>query len=158
MSLRIRLIVPLFALLAACATDEGEDVEEAEAEELPLYAVCAMQLDEASCRAIPPEDNDGAYSSCYWEQSFALALVDGVCEFGELSGTCRIQTVGDLGCASSGLVCGEADVAVRYEDGEMTVGGCYASDCQFDDSENGVLLDGPPECECLCDPGAPVEL
>ena len=155
MSRRIRTIVPLIVSLAACAVDGGE-AGESEDEELPFYAVCAMQQDEESCRSIPTEDNDGAYTTCYWAQSFTVALVDGVCEFGEPSGACRSQSVGDLGCGTMSPVCGGESVGVRFEEGEMTLGGCYGSDCVFDGS--GELIDGPPECACLCDPAAPVEL
>lgn len=167
MSLRVRSIAPLLIWLTACAVDGADEAASAEeaasaseseqGEPPPISVVCDMQQDEESCNGIPPQDNDdGPVASCYWHRSFAVTLVDGACEFGELSEGCRSQAMGDSSCPAVGPVCGGEQVSVRFWDGEMVLGMCRASDCVFDD--NGELVDGPPECACLCDPGVPVEL
>ncbi|WAS94075.1 hypothetical protein [Nannocystis punicea] len=119
---------------------------------------CASQADRASCNGL---QLDGG--SCVWVAWFPTRLVDGTCEFGDPRGQCAFVPCQEEGCAElspcgpegfgGGFIVGENEVVsvgfARWCLGPPDPGQA----CVFDFEQQ--LLEGPPECACLCDPGFP---
>jgi hypothetical protein len=122
--------------------------------------VCAGLSDRARCNAAQV---DPAVGGCLWIPWFPVRLVDGVCTFGDPRGTCEFIPCSEEGCAtlspcnSEGfggafLIDGEGKVTLGFADWCLAPP-APAQACIFDGQ--GQLLEGPPECACLCDPTFP---
>lgn len=116
---------------------------------------CASETDLLSC--ISWELPGGG---CVWIPYFPVRLVDDMCMFGEPQGQCAFVPCSEAGCATLSP-CGPEGFGGAFivgEDDVVSVGfanWCLAppepgQPCIFD--FEGQLIEGPPECACLCDP------
>jgi hypothetical protein len=119
---------------------------------------CASQADPAGCNGL---QLDGG--SCVWVAYFPVRLMDGICAFGDPRGQCAFVRCQEEGCAELSP-CGPEGFGGAFvvgEDETVSVGfarWCLeppapGQACVFDFEQQ--LLEGPPECACLCDPGFP---
>lgn len=119
---------------------------------------CASQADRASCNGLAL---DGG--SCVWIAWFPVRLMDDLCGFGDPRGQCAFVPCSEEGCAAQspcgpegfggGFIVGENDV-VSVGFANWCLGPpAPAQACIFD--FEAQLIEGPPECACLCDPGFP---
>lgn len=133
-----------------CAGDESGGVE-----------TCAALADRASCNGAPL---DPAVGRCMWVAWHTTRLVDGTCSFGPPRGECQFVGCQSEGCKAQ-MACGTPDLAGAYRVGmDDNVSIALASwcldpplpalPCEFD--AEGQLVEGAPECACLCDPSFPV--
>lgn len=120
---------------------------------------CAMETDELGCISWEL----GGSGHCVWIPYFPVRLMDGVCSFGDPRGQCAFVPCSEEGCATlspcgpegfgGAFIIGEDDVvSVGFANWCLNPPGPGQA-CIFD--FEGELLEGPPECACLCDPGFP---
>lgn len=120
---------------------------------------CAAQTDRARCNAAT---GDFAGGNCLWIPWFPVRLVEGTCTFGDPRGSCAFIECHSEGCTEI-LPCNGmfGSAFMKDAEGKVTIASadwCLAppapaQPCIFDTDQN--LLEGPPECACLCDPAFP---
>jgi hypothetical protein len=116
--------------------------------------MCAAQTDRASCNGL----DLGDVGSCYWVAWTPVRLIDGECSFGDPRGACLFRpcVIGD--CATPGILCSPSGGPGGFipNDQGVSIGlGDWcdappdpAMSCEVD--EQGMVLQGAPECACLC--------
>ena len=122
--------------------------------------LCAAQTDRTRCNAATAEVGSG---SCLWIPWFPVRLVEGTCSFGDPRGSCAFIRCQSEGCATLSPCNSEGfgGAFMTDSEGKVTIGfadWCLsppapAQACIFDTDQQ--LLEGPPECACLCDPAFP---
>ncbi len=166
--------IPLLLLVLVplgCDNDPGDDtnnadeVDTGEDDEGPatpeeLEQLCQQQLTRAACEAVPGKDFGEADSAwCAWMVEVPVQLEGETCGFGEPTGTCVMSLASDIGCDSVETVCGFSSLGWTRMEGDALVL-AHANVCSSEGdpcqlSTEGEVIQGAPECACLCDPALP---
>ncbi len=126
--------------------------------------MCEAQTTPEGCAAVPGQNyaNSDESAWCAWVVEVPVTLEGDVCSFGEPMSRCQLTTGGDPGCYSpTDSTCGPTSEFQwsRPEDDSTFVLGYANEIC----SPPGTLctvtpegvLEGGPECACLCQPDFP---
>lgn len=120
-----------------------------------IEQTCTSQTDRVGCNAA---ELDATMGRCLWIPWFPTRVMDGMCSFGDPRGQCAFVRCQEEGCAQLSP-CGPEGFGGAFitgQDGVVSVGfadWCLgppapAQPCLFD--FEGELIEGPPECACLC--------
>ena len=129
---------------------------------------CAVAEDSGACgqatAALPPFPGDDASRSCAWRVFVeSERRQDGRCTFGAEQGLCRLELIGTEGeCESRYPLCG-GTALLSADHVQLDGVTCVRSNncggtCAWQDDGSGqwMLVRGPEECECVCDPDFPL--
>jgi hypothetical protein len=146
-------------------TDTGtETSEDSDGPPTPadFEALCEQQADRAGCEAVPTEDypQEGLTTWCSWWIDVPVELVDGACSFGAAQPRCQMISAAESGCGDISNACESGEAGWSFVEGESVVigrgetcGDIGGSACDVD--AQGMVVEGAPECACLCDPAFP---
>ncbi len=152
--------LPVALTLFACDKPEAEQPTREE-----VRAMCEVQTTPEDCAAVPTQDYNeiGESAWCAWVVEIPVALEGDVCSFGEPTAGCQLVSAGDPGCyAPTDSTCGPAsDYQWSRSEAGMTVLGYADNLCSPNGNACTVtpegVVEGGPECACLCEPGLPSE-